>query len=193
MNWPAGTSTRRTSERNSRQFSRCSITSNATTRSKHESTCGSEAHDPCSKARCGRRYSWRANWMASAETSQPVTSCAVLANSAEPYPAPQPASSTRLPRASRAAKAYRARCSLSRSGSTRPGIMRSPVNSANGALRQDGLRRWAGAQPRIDLDTAGHMEVAVNLAFGMRHLHRDGIVDPVAHLVSDQSAVGDGR
>src|SRR3984893_17424297 len=60
----------------------------------------------------------------------PTTSRASRASSADPYPEPQPASSTRRPRAIRAAKKYRATCSFHKSGSTSPGITRSPVNSA---------------------------------------------------------------
>ena len=60
-----------------------------------------------------------------------------------------------------------------------PGTTRSPVNSSNLRLRFPGM----------DFDPAGHLNVAVNRRFAAPHLHRDGVVDPVA----DIPAVGDGR
>src|SRR5262245_14503711 len=112
---------------------------------------------------------------------------AVAASSAEPYPAPHPASRTCLPLARRAANAYRARCSLSRSTSTSPGITRSPVNSAKLILQQ---RLLEGG---VHFHAAGKPHVSINLPFAARHLERDRIVDPVAHLVGQQRSVGDCR
>src|ERR1035437_439092 len=79
-------------------------------------------------------------------------------------------------------------CSLSRSISTSPGMSRSPVNSGKAILQ------WTlGAYARVDFDPAGQVQVAVNLRFGTAHLQRDGVVDPVAHLVSHEGAVGNRR
>src|SRR6267142_58848 len=83
-------------------------------------------------------------------------------------------------------------CSLSRSTSTCPGISRSPVNSANAILHQRGGSWLLAANPRVDLHAARQVYVAVNLALGTRHLQGHGVVDPVAHGVARQGAVGDG-
>src|SRR6185369_13203214 len=79
-------------------------------------------------------------------------------------------------------------CSLSRSISTSPGIRRSPVNSAKLTLQ------WPlGAYARVDFHAAGQVEVAVDLGFRAAHLQGNRVVDPIAHLVAHQGAVGDGR
>src|SRR5580765_2191246 len=88
-------------------------------------------------------------------------------------------------------------CSLRRSISTWPGMRRSPVNSAKLFLQlfpqeRIGARRAFGANPGVDLHPAPEVDVAVDLALGTAHLQGHGVVDPVAHLVADQRAVGDG-
>src|SRR4051794_19661388 len=77
-------------------------------------------------------------------------------------------------------------CSLNRSTSTSPGISRSPVNSAK-LILQLRLRSHA----RIDFYPARKMHVPIDLRLRPSHLERDRIVDPVAHLISHQSAISD--
>src|SRR3954453_7463741 len=79
-------------------------------------------------------------------------------------------------------------CSLSRSISTSPGTRGSPVNSAKLILQLT-----LGAKAGIDFDTAGQVHVAIDLAFGATHLERDSVIDPIAHLVTEQRAVGNRR
>src|ERR1035438_4160006 len=79
-------------------------------------------------------------------------------------------------------------CSLSRSISTSPGMSRSPVNSAKVILQ------WTlGAYAPVDFYAAGQVHIAVNLGLGAAHLQRDGVVDPIAHLVAHQRPIGDRR
>src|SRR6516225_5858865 len=119
-----------------------------------------------------------------------------VASCADPYPAPHPASTNepRNPRSriSRMANRYRARCSLKRLSSTSPGITRSPVNSALSGSDKPRLlfRRFDFfPKPRVQLHPAWHSEIAVDLAVGMRHLRRDRVVDPIAHLVGIECPV----
>src|ERR1035437_6931669 len=83
-------------------------------------------------------------------------------------------------------------CSLSRSISTSPGMRRSPVNSAK-VILQVLLQVPLGADARVDFDAAGQVEVAVDLGFGAAHLQGDGVIDPIAHLVTHEGAVGNRR
>src|ERR1035437_3920761 len=83
-------------------------------------------------------------------------------------------------------------CSLSRSISTSPGMSRSPVNSAK-VILQVLLQVPLGADARVDFDPAGQVQVAVDLGFGAAHLQRDGVIDPIAHLVTHEGAVGNRR
>ena len=48
-------------------------------------------------------------------------------------------------------------------------------------------------QTTVYFDTAGEVEVAVDLALAVPHLEGEGVVDPVAHFVFGQVTVGDGR
>src|SRR6476620_11324073 len=79
-------------------------------------------------------------------------------------------------------------CSLSRSISTSPGISRSPVNSAKLILQLT-----LSAYARVHFDAAWQVHVAVDLGFGAAHLQRDGVIDPIAHLVTQECAVGNRR
>src|ERR1017187_7690779 len=83
--------------------------------------------------------------------------------------------------------------SFRRSASTRPGITRPPVNSTCMASTNAVLRDLGGREPGIHFHTARQAQKSVDLARRVAHLQRDGIVDPVAHLVAQQGAVGDGR
>src|ERR1700693_5036846 len=82
-------------------------------------------------------------------------------------------------------------CSLHRSSFTWPGITRSPVNSTNVGLRV-GKGGCGIYQAAVQLNAAGQVHVAVNLALGRTHLQNDGVVDPVAGFVGMERAFGNG-
>src|ERR1035441_10995501 len=83
-------------------------------------------------------------------------------------------------------------CSLSRSISTSPGIRRSPVNSAKVFLHVL-LQVPFGANARIHFHAAGQVQVAIDLGFGAAHLQGDRVIDPIAHLVTHEGAIGNRR
>src|ERR1035438_3631761 len=83
-------------------------------------------------------------------------------------------------------------CSLSRSISTSPGMRRSPVNSAKVILHVL-LQVPFGANARVDFHAAGQVQVAVDVGFGAAHLQGDGVIDPIAHLVTLEGAIGNRR
>lgn len=53
-----------------------------------------------------------------------------------------------------------------------------------------GLR--LGLQAAVDFDAAGQVQVAVDLAFAVAHLEGECVVDPIAHFVFGEVAIGDG-
>ena len=47
-------------------------------------------------------------------------------------------------------------------------------------------------QAAVDFDAAGQVQVAVDLAFAVAHLEGECVVDPIAHFILGEVAVGDG-
>src|ERR1035437_7616409 len=76
-------------------------------------------------------------------------------------------------------------------------MTRSPVNSANwflqGGSRGPGMGlAFVVPQPRIHFDAARQVHVTVHFIVSPDHLQRHGVIDPIAHLIAEEGAVGDG-
>ena len=103
MTNPEGTSTRRISARKRSGSQRCSIVSKETTQSNVPSGKGMAHTSPSTKVRPAAVYLRFACSTAPVQMSSPVTSHAEAARMSEPYPSPEAASRTFLPRHSAAA------------------------------------------------------------------------------------------
>src|ERR1017187_1230221 len=71
-------------------------------------------------------------------------------------------------------------------------MRRSPVNSATLFLQQGRGFGERAAQAGIDFDVAGQVNVSVDLVIAAGHLQGQGVIDPIAHLVAEQGAIGNG-
>ena len=192
MNCPVGASTRRTSSRKSRQFSRCSITSKATTRSKVPSGCGSAVHGRLLEAQVGQPVVARARTRSppAASRCRPRSS-AVLRQFgravARAAAGVQHALAARQPRGEGVARqvlVQQIRLHLA-------GDDALPRELSQCLLSSERLRPLPSA--RVHLHPAGQVQISVDLALGAAHLQRHGVIDPVAHRVARQRAVGDRR